>query len=51
MISGVLLEAVSGGQPLLLTRRGRAAAVPVDPDSWAEMELLAAEALAPRGAW
>jgi prevent-host-death family protein len=45
VVSRVLLEAVSGGQPLLLTRRGRPAAVLVDPDSWAELELLAAEAL------
>jgi prevent-host-death family protein len=51
VVSRVLLEAVSGGQPLLLTRRGRPAAVLVDPDSWAELELLAAEALAPGGAW
>jgi prevent-host-death family protein len=29
----------------MLTRRGRPAAVLVDPDSWAELELLAAEAL------
>jgi len=45
VVSRVLLEAVSGGQPLMLTRRGRPAAVLVDPDSWAELELLAAEAL------
>ncbi len=30
-------EAVSGGQPVALTRRGRAAAVLVDTDSYAEM--------------
>ena len=47
VVSRVLLEAVSGGQPLLLTRRGRPAGVLVDPDSWAELQLLAAEALAP----
>jgi prevent-host-death family protein len=34
-----------GGQPLLLTRRGRPAAVLLDPDSWAELEQLADEAL------
>ena len=44
-VSRVLLDAVSGGQPLLLTRRGRPAAVLVDPDSWAELEQLAADAL------
>jgi prevent-host-death family protein len=36
---------VSGGQPLLLTRRGHPTAVLVDPDSWAELEQLAADAL------
>ena len=46
MISRVLLDAVSGGQPLLLTRRGRPAAVLVDADSWAELEQLASDALA-----
>lgn len=30
-------EAVSGGQPVALTRRGRVAAVLVDADSYAEM--------------
>jgi hypothetical protein len=30
-------EAVSGGQPVALTRRGRTAAVLVDADSYAEM--------------
>jgi prevent-host-death family protein len=45
VISRLLLDAVSGGQPLLLTRRGRPAAVLVDPDSWAELEQLAADAL------
>jgi prevent-host-death family protein len=45
VISRVLLDVVSGGQPLLLTRRGRPAAVLVDPDSWAELEQLAADAL------
>jgi prevent-host-death family protein len=47
VVSRLLLDAVSGGQPLLLTRRGRPAAVLVDPDSWAELELLAADALLP----
>ena len=47
VISRVLLDAVSGGQPLLLTRRGRPTAVLVDPDSWAELEQLAADALVP----
>ncbi len=45
VISRLLLDAVSGGQPLLLTRRGRPAAVLVDPDSWAELEQLAADAV------
>jgi prevent-host-death family protein len=45
VISRVLLDAVSGGQPLLLTRRGRPAAVLVDADSWAELEQLASDAL------
>ena len=45
VVSRVLLDAVSGGQPLLLTRRGRPAAVLVDPDSWAELEQLADDAL------
>jgi prevent-host-death family protein len=45
VISGVLLDAVSGGQPLLLTRRGRRTAVLVDADSWAELEQLASDAL------
>jgi prevent-host-death family protein len=47
VVSRLLLDAVSGGQPLLLTRRGRPAAVLVDSDSWAELELLAADALLP----
>jgi prevent-host-death family protein len=47
VVSRVLLDAVSGGQPLLLTRRGRPAVVLVDPDSWAELELTAADALLP----
>ena len=45
VVSRLLLEAVSGGQPLLLTRRGRPAAVLLDLDSWAELEQLADEAL------
>jgi prevent-host-death family protein len=45
IISRLLLEAVSGGQPLLLTRRGRPAAVLCDPDTWAELEELAGESL------
>jgi len=45
VISRALLDAVSGGQPLLLTRRGRPAAVLVDADSWAELEQLASDAL------
>jgi prevent-host-death family protein len=45
IVSRVLLEAVSGGQPLLLTRRGRPAAVLCDPDTWAELEELAGESL------
>jgi prevent-host-death family protein len=45
VVSRVLLEAVSGGQPLLLTRRGRPAAVLCDPDTWAELEELASESL------
>ena len=45
VVSRVLLDAVSGGQPLLLTRRGRPAAVLVDADSWAELEQLASDAL------
>jgi prevent-host-death family protein len=44
-VSRLLLDAVAGGQPLLLTRRGRPAAVLVDSDSWAELEQLAADAL------
>ena len=45
IVSRVLLEAVSGGQPLLLTRRGRPAAVLCDPDTWAELEELAGKSL------
>ena len=36
-----LWEAVSGGQPVVLTREGRPAAVVVDLDSWQEVETLA----------
>ena len=45
IVSRLLLGAVSGGQPLLLTRRGRPAAVLCDPDTWAELEQLAGESL------
>lgn len=45
VVSRILLDAIAGGQPLPLTRRGRPAAVLVDPDSWAELEQLTADAL------
>jgi prevent-host-death family protein len=36
-VAEALWEAVSGGQPVALTRRGRAAAVLVDAETYAEM--------------
>ena len=41
VLSRGLLDAVAGGQPLLLHQRGRLRAVLIDPDSWAELEALA----------
>lgn len=46
MLSSAFLERVAGGQPLLLWKRGRLAAVLLDPDSYAELESLLDEALA-----
>lgn len=45
MIVRILLDAVSGGQPLVLTRRGRLAAGEVDPDTWVEHDKLAEDVL------
>ena len=39
--SDAVFEAVSGGQPVLLVRRGRPAAVVLDYESWQEVEELA----------
>ena len=41
VLSRGLLDAVAGGQPLLLHQRGRLRAVLIDADSWAELEALA----------
>lgn len=46
VLSRALLDAASGGEPLLLHHHGRLAGVLVDPDTWAELESLAAEAIA-----
>jgi prevent-host-death family protein len=39
--SDAVFEAVSGGQPVLLVRRGKPAAVVLDYESWQEVEELA----------
>jgi PHD/YefM family antitoxin component YafN of YafNO toxin-antitoxin module len=46
LISRPFLDAASGGQPLLVHHRGHVAAVLLDPDTYAELESLATEALA-----
>lgn len=46
VLSRALLDAASGGEPLLLHHRGRLAGVLIDPDTWAELECLAGDALA-----
>ena len=45
VLSRGLLDAVAGGQPLLLHQRGRLRAVLIDADSWAELEALAEPAV------
>lgn len=41
VLSRGLLDAVAGGQPLLLHQGGRLRAVLLDADTWAELEALA----------
>lgn len=41
--SEAIWEAVSGGQPVLLVRGGRPAAVVLDYESWQEIEALVGE--------
>ena len=46
LVSAAFLQRVSGGQPLLLLRRGGGvAAVLLDPDSYAELQAAIAELL------
>ena len=46
VLSRALLEAASDGEPLLLHRGGRLAAVLVNPETFAELEVAATELLA-----
>ncbi len=38
--SASLCQAIAGGQPVVLTRNGQAAAVVIDLDSWDELDAL-----------
>jgi PHD/YefM family antitoxin component YafN of YafNO toxin-antitoxin module len=42
-VSDDAYDAVAGGQPVLLVRNGRPAAVMLDYESWQEVEALASE--------
>jgi hypothetical protein len=44
VLSRALLDAVAGGEALVLRHRGEVRAVLVDPDTWAELQDLSATA-------